>query len=143
MVAAFRELSACFTAGVFGALINAVFVWGAGAAGLSALIGVNIAPAWTPAWLYQRLVWGGIWGFFFLLPVWNGSVYLRGLVFGLAPSAVQLLVVFPNMLDKGMFGLALGDMTPVYVLIANSFWGIGAAWWESMNHDRLRFKARL
>ncbi|WP_243364548.1 hypothetical protein [Fundidesulfovibrio terrae] len=143
MAAVFRELSRCFTAGVFGGLVNSVFIWGAGAAGLSALVGVNIAPAWTPPWLYQRLVWGGVWGFLFMLPVWTGSVFFRGLVFGLAPSAVQLLVVFPEMLGKGMFGLALGGMTPVYVLIANTFWGVGAAWWEIMNHDRMRFSNRL
>lgn len=142
MVVLFRELSVCFAAGIVGGLANSIFLWGAGYFGLSASMGVNIAPVWSPPWLYQRLVWGGIWGMLFLLPLFRRSILLRGILFGIAPSLVQLLWVFPMMLDKGMFGLSLGAMTPVYVLIANSVWGVTAAWWESINHDRPKFRRR-
>lgn len=129
MAAWFRRLSVCFGAGVVGGLANALFVWGSGVFGLSAVMGVAIAPAWTPAWLYQRLVWGGIWGLLFLPPVLERSVIIRGALMGLGPSAVQLLIVFPQMLGKGMFGLALGEWTPLFVLLANAVWGIAAALW--------------
>jgi len=129
MAGIFRRLSVCFTAGTVGGLANAIFVWLAGAYGLSALLGVKIAPAWTPPWLYQKLVWGGLWGLLFLLPVLRGSVVLRGLLFGLGPSLVQLLFVFPEIAGKGMFGLQLGLLTPVFVLVANWVWGVIAAWW--------------
>lgn len=139
----FSRLSACFAAGVAGGLANALFVWGAGAFGLSALMGVAITPAWTPPWLYQRLVWGGVWGALFILPVFERSVFIRGVLFGLGPSAVQLLYVFPEILGKSMFGLALGQLTPLYVLLANTFWGVVAAWWMTLNNGSSRQRVRL
>ncbi len=134
----FRSLSVCFAAGVAGGLANAIFVWAAGAFGLTALLGVAIAPAWTAPWLYQRLVWGGIWGFLFLLPVLDRRMVLRGLLYGLPPSAVQLAVIFPNVLGKGMWGLDLGALTPVVVLVANTVWGLAASWWVRRNQGASR-----
>lgn len=143
MPAIFRQLSVCFTSGVVGGLGNAIFVWGSGAFGLSAMMGVAVAPAWTPSFLYQKLVWGGIWGLAFVLPILSGSVFLRGVVYGLGPSAVQLLFVFPKMLGKGMYGLELGRLTPLYVILANTVWGIVAAWWMSICADQARGRSRL
>ena len=116
-----------FAAGAFGGLVNSVAVWTAGAYGLTARLGVAIAPALTAGWLYPRLVWGGLWGFLFLLPL-RGSWWLRGLVVSLAPSAFQLLWVFPQMTAHGLFGLRLGVLTPAFVLAANAVWGLAAAW---------------
>ncbi len=138
-----RSLSICFAAGVLGGLANAAFVWGCGALGLGAMVGVAIAPQWTLPWLYQRLVWGGIWGGAFLLPVLTRSVLARGLAVSLGPTAIQLLVVFPNMLGKGMFGLELGRLTPVYVLAANAVWGVVAAWWLRLGDGARPRRSRL
>jgi hypothetical protein len=143
MVAIFQTLSACFTAGVIGGLANGIFQWGAGVFGLSALMGVAIAPSWSPPWLYQKLVWGGVWGMLFIFPLLKRSVLLRGLFFGMAPSAMGLLVVFPDMLGKGMFGLDLGMMTPLFVVIGNTVWGVTAAWWVSLNQEPVRRRRRL
>lgn len=143
MSAILRSLSLCFTAGAVGGLANAIFVWAFGVFGVSAMLHVAVAPAWTPAYLYQKLVWGGIWGLVFLLPLMTDSILARGAVFGLGPSAVQLLVVFPNMLGKGMFGLELGAMTPVFVLLANTVWGVVAALWMRMGNDQPRARRRL
>lgn len=143
MVEIVRHLSVCFTAGVFGGLANALFVWGMGAMGVTAFFDIAIAPAWTLPWLYQRLVWGGIWGFVFIVPVMTRSVWGRGALLGVLPSLVQLLVVFPNVLDKGMFGLELGALTPAYVLMANSVWGAGAAFWMTCAQERTRRRGRL
>lgn len=131
MNALLRTISLCFAAGAAGGLANAVFVWGMGAAGASAMMGVSIAPAWTPPWLYNRLVWGGVWGIVLAIPLFTGSVVARGILFSLAPTAAQLLVVFPKMLHKGMYGLELGQLTPVFVLAANAVWGVAASWWLS------------
>lgn len=65
----FRQLSLVFASGCFGGVLNAVVVWLFGRAELTAELGVKIAPALTPAYLYQRMVWGGIWGFLFLIPL--------------------------------------------------------------------------
>jgi hypothetical protein len=116
-----------FAAGAFGALVNSLVVWAAGQYGLTARLGVAVAPTLTASWLYPRLVWGGLWGFLFLLPL-RGSWWLRGLVASLAPSAFALLYVLPYLTGQGLLGLRLGAPTPVFVLAANAVWGLAAAW---------------
>ncbi|MEJ2325151.1 MAG: hypothetical protein P8Y77_10325 [Nitrospirota bacterium] len=123
-----RKLSLVFSAGAFGGLVNSIAVWAFGAAGVAAALGVRIAPALTPGWLYPRLVWGGIWGALFLIPV-RASHFARGLLWSLGPSAVQLFVVFPVKAHKGMMGLELGALAPLFVLFYNALWGIGTAYW--------------
>ena len=93
---------------------------------LTARRGVGIAPALTPNWLYPQIVWGGLWALLFLLPL-EGRWWLRGLV-SLAPSAFQLLWVFPHEAGEGVFGLRLGALTPVFVLVTNTVWGLAEAW---------------
>jgi hypothetical protein len=56
----FTNISYIFSAGAFGAIINSIVVWIFGVIGLTAALGVAIAPDLTPAWLYPRIVWGGI-----------------------------------------------------------------------------------
>lgn len=63
-----RNLSLVFASGCFGGLLNSLTVWIFGFAGITALFNVQIAPTLTASWLYPRIVWGGIWGFLFLLP---------------------------------------------------------------------------
>lgn len=123
-----RSLSLFFAAGALGGLANALLVWVCGHTGLTQALGVAIAPELTPPLLYQRIVWGGIWGFLFTLPLGVSSVVRRGLLLSLAPTACQLFVVFPRA-GRGMLGLELGALTPVLVLSFNGVWGVVAAWW--------------
>jgi hypothetical protein len=98
------KISLAFTTGCVGGLANAVFLWLLGVIGLTAALGVHLAPAFTPPWLYQRLVWGGIWGWLFLLP--TGLSYpVRGLLFSLGPSLVGFFVVLPFQAHQGVLGL--------------------------------------
>jgi len=124
-----KAVSVWFSAGTLGGITNAVFVWGTGACGVNALLGIQITPQWSPAFLYQRMVWGGIWGFMFALPYLKKSIWRRGFLFGLAPTLAVLTVVLPFQLNKGMFGLGLGSLVPVFAVMANAIWGITAAWW--------------
>lgn len=117
-----------FAAGALGGLANSLAVWLFGMLGVTAALGVSIAPVLSPDWLYPRLVWGGIWGFLFLSPAPQASWWLRGLVFSLGPSLVQLVVVFPLKTDAGVLGLGLGALTPIFVLVYNAVWGLAAAW---------------
>lgn len=124
-----RAMSLVFAAGCVGAVFNSLTIWLFGRFGISAALGVNIAPALSPGWLYPRVVWGGLWGLLFLLPLLPGSVLGRGLLFSLGPTLVQLFIIFPFQAHKGQMGLALGTLTPVLVLFFYAVWGIAAALW--------------
>jgi hypothetical protein len=126
-----RTLSLAFAAGAVGALANSVTAWASGAYGVSQALGVSIAPGFTLAWLYPRLVWGGLWGLLFAVPLARPHGLALGFLLSLAPTAYQLLVVFPQR-GSGLFGLELGAMTPVLVLVLNAVWGLTAALWLRM-----------
>jgi len=124
-----QRLTVTFSAGCLGGLINSLALWLIGQAGITAEFGVKLAPSLSPEWLYARLVWGGIWGFLFLLPIFRNQPFAQGLFFSLWPSFVQLFLVFPYQAHKGLLGLDLGMLTPVFVLFFNALWGLNAALW--------------
>jgi hypothetical protein len=123
----FRNLSLIFAAGAFGGLVKAIVAWGFGAGGINAALGFKMAPALTPMWIYQHLVWGGIWACLFFLPI-HRSYYVRGAFYSLGQTLVQLLIIFPKM-GKGMLGLELGYMAPVLVTFFGVIWGLATAFW--------------
>ena len=123
------KLSQVFAAGCLGGLVNSLALWASGMYGITEAIGVKIAPQLTAAWLYPRIVWGGIWGFLFLLPLLRRKFLIQGLIYSLGPTLVQLFVVFPMKANKGVMGLDLGDLTPLAVVVFNAVWGVTAAFW--------------
>lgn len=127
-MSAARSLSLFFAAGVVGALANSVVSWLFGELGVTHALGVALAPDWSAAWLYPRLVWGGLWGLLFVLPI-TSAVVPRGLLIGLAPMLFQLFVAFPIWAGKGVAGLELGVLTPVFVWLYTAVWGVTASWW--------------
>ncbi|HLI13001.1 MAG TPA: hypothetical protein VKY65_15520 [Alphaproteobacteria bacterium] len=115
--------SLAFAAGNLGALANRVALWVLG------VIAVISPPNITKLWLYTALVWGGLWGFLFLIP-WRTSWWLRGLVFGLGPSAGVWLVIYPFVAHAGFFGLSRGPLSIVIPFVVNSVvWGLVTSWW--------------
>ncbi|MBC8443555.1 MAG: hypothetical protein H8D81_00405 [Deltaproteobacteria bacterium] len=124
-----KQMSLMFAAGAVGALANSLVVWIFGAKGITTGFGVQIAPLLTAKFLYPRLVWGGLWGFLFLLPMLENRLFARGLVMSLGPSLVQLFIIFPKVAGKGFLGIELGALTPVFVLIFNAIWGLVTALW--------------
>ncbi len=127
-----RSLSLVFSAGALGGLAKSVVAWGAGKLGFARALGVATAPALGPAWLYPHIVWGGLWGALFLIPVTGWGWIRRGLLLSLAPSVVQLFVVFPLKTKAGVVGLALGALTLLAVLFFNAVWGMVASFWLSV-----------
>lgn len=123
------KLSLAFAAGAFGGLLNGLTVWFCGQQGFNQWLGVQLAPALTPNFLYPRLVWGGLWGWLFLLNWGPGYRWRHGLITSLAPTIGQLLYVFPYHLQKGLLGWDLGRLTPLLVVFFNAVWGLGAAFW--------------
>jgi hypothetical protein len=124
-----KKLSLVFAAGCFGGLLNSLAVWISGVLGISSALGVKIAPLLSAPWLYPRLAWGGIWGVLFLLPIMKKRYLIRGLIFSLGPTIVQLFVVFPMKANKGIMGFDLGLLTPLLVIVFNAIWGLAAALW--------------
>jgi hypothetical protein len=122
-----KKLLLVFSAGCAGGLANSITVWLFGLLGITTLLGVSISPALTPEWLYPRIVWGGIWGILFLLPCLRGNHLLRGALFSLGPTLVQLFIIFPFKANKGIMGVDLGTLTPFLVVFFNLVWGIKAA----------------
>lgn len=119
-----KKILICFGAGCLGGLANSLAVWACGKYGITAALGVHIAPALTPEWLYPRIVWGGIWGLLFVPPLLNARPIAKGLLMSIFPTLVQLLVVFPVQAKKGYLGLDLGAVTPLFVVVFNIVWGI-------------------
>ncbi|MGD2127185.1 MAG: hypothetical protein PVG99_13955 [Desulfobacteraceae bacterium] len=124
-----RRFSLVFSSGCLGGLANSLVLWLFGRAEIPMSLGVKLAPHLTANWLYPRLVWGGIWGVLFLLPIFRNRTVRQGLFFSLGPSIVQLFMVFPYHANKGMLGLDLGRLTPLFVLFFNAVWGITTAIW--------------
>ena len=131
----FKNLSLLFASGSLGGLTNSITVWIFGTLGITAALGVKLAPALTKTWLYPRIVWGGLWGFLFLLPFLRQSFFFRGLLYSLGPTIVQLFIIFPIQAGEGLMGIHLGIMTPIFVLFFNAVWGICTALWIKLTKE--------
>ncbi len=129
-----RTLTLAFGAGALGGAANSVCVWLSVHYGLTAALGVSLAAPLTPAWIYPRIVWGGIWGLLLAFPILERRPFVRGLLFSIAPTVVQLFVIFPFRLGKGMMGLDLGTWTPLFVVLFNAVWGWTAALWMRLTN---------
>ncbi|RJX29211.1 MAG: hypothetical protein C4531_10835 [Desulfurivibrio sp.] len=123
-----RKISSAYAGGLVGALVDSFNIWMLGKIGFTAWIGVGLRPEFRPAWLYPRLVWGGLWGLLLLLPIMKSRPIQRGMLISLAPTVMVYLVIFPEM-GKGIFGFGFGLLTPLLVLVLNFIWGIVAAGW--------------
>lgn len=131
-----KDLGSAFSAGAFGGLANGIMVWLFGNLGITAALGVKIAPALSPAMLYPRIVWGGLWAFLFLLGWPRGSGWKRGLLISLGPTLVQLLYIFPVKAGQGLLGLKLGLLTPALVIFFNAVWGLAVVAWFKLSGQR-------
>jgi hypothetical protein len=123
-----RKISAAFAGGALGGLVDSFNIWFMGKVGISDLIGLTMKPEFTAPWLYQRMVWGGLWMLLLLLPLLRGKVLLRGCLFSLLPSAMMLFLVLPGM-GKGILGLGFGAVTPIVVIGLNCIYGMVASLW--------------
>jgi hypothetical protein len=122
-----KKILIFFAAGCLGALVNSLVVWSIGDLGITRSLGVAISPALKPGWLYPRIVWGGIWGFLFFLPVLNSRPFYKGTLLSLVPTMVQLFVVFPYQTKNGIAGIKLGILTPALVFVFNWVWGVATS----------------
>ncbi|MFC3154944.1 hypothetical protein [Gilvimarinus japonicus] len=122
-----RRWMLVFAAGALGALVSALAMWLAGRYGITQAMGVRWAPALSAHWLYPRIVWGGLWGFLFLLPLFGSRWLLKSAVLALIVSLIQLFVIFPYTTTYGVAGLELGMLMPVVVYAFAFIWALAAA----------------
>jgi len=123
-----RKISGAFAGGALGAFVDSFNIWFMGKVGISDLLRVGMKPEFTAAWLYPRMVWGGIWALLLIVPLWKQRQVLRGCAFSLIPSSMMLLMVLPSM-GKGTLGLGFGALTPVVVVGLNFIYGVVASLW--------------
>ena len=123
-----RRLSLAFAAGAAGGAASSVALWAAVASGLAAALDLRIAPVLGPGWLVPRVVWGGLWGLLFLLPLASQRWVVQGVALSLVPSLVHFFARVPQA-GAIVVGPELGAPGAIVVLAANAAWGIAAAAW--------------
>ena len=119
-----KKILVSFGAGALGGLVCSLLMWFLGYKGVTESFHISIAPSLTAAWLYPRIVWGGVYGLLFILPMFPTQFFVKGLLLGLVPAAVQLFVAYPLRADSGFMGMALGAYTPLYILGLSILWGV-------------------
>jgi hypothetical protein len=122
-----KNILLVFAAGCLGALIQIAAMNLANHYGLIHSLGVQLSSSYSPHWIYPRIVWGGLWGFIFLLPLLASSVFLRSIVLCLIPTAAQLFIFYPFYENKGVAGMSLGMLTPFVVLFFYWLWAFTTA----------------
>jgi hypothetical protein len=123
-----QRMAICFAAGVIGALAVVIFSHILFATGLSEKLGVKAPVSLKSPDIYKPLFWGGLWGVLFGLfikPAWN-RLYLVGFLYVLAPLLALFLFFLPKS-GAGYFGLNLGPMFTVYLVLVNLPFGIVTA----------------
>jgi len=117
-----RLLALCYAAGTVGGLAKGGVVLLLKSAAVTAPAGAALAGA-LPSGLYSRLVWAGIYGLLFALPLMRSSLLLRGLLWGLCVCALQL-VVYPLWSHGALHLLAWSTLS---VIVLNCVWGVVAS----------------
>src|SRR5690606_30280454 len=111
-------------AGCFGGLVYCVVMWLFSRYGITQSLGVSLYGSISPQWMYPRIVWGGMWGLLFLLPMLTSTVFARSFFISLIPTLVHLFIIYPFYTGKGVAGLQLGLLTPVLVWFFFWVWAL-------------------
>ncbi len=131
-----QRMTVTFSAGCLGGLINSLALWLIGQAGITAEFGVKLAPSLSPEWLYPRIVWGGIWGFLFLLPLLRSDTLLQGLLLSLGPTIVATLPRLSQVRERDAW-LALGNVDSGFCALLQRHLGSDRGYMDQVCRKRL------
>ena len=124
------RLSLCYAAGSLAGVIAALLFWLSAELGLLKHYHVDLHPRLELPWIYEKAVWGGLWGFLFALPLFPKAPWpIQGILFSIPPLLAEYFVIFPLVNQQGLLGLALGEKTPVFIAAFTILWGLITAWW--------------
>ncbi|KAL6077192.1 hypothetical protein QOT17_002494 [Balamuthia mandrillaris] len=130
--------------GALGGAFNALAILFMYGIQLMRLLRTDLSPfPYEPVWLYNKLVWGMLWGMALLIiPGRRPHYLLRGLFFGLFVSYVHMLVVFPLQGD-GIMGKKLGWLTFIPINISDVVWGlVSFTWYNFIINNQLQLNER-
>lgn len=111
-------------AGALGGLTNSIIVWLLWVLGITPALGFNMTSEWTLEWVTRRVVASAIWGFIFLIPVYNKAPIRKGILLSILPWLSSVLWVFPMQRGVGFFGLGFGMGTPIWTFLFAAIWGV-------------------
>ena len=120
-----RRGSLAFASGCFGVILFYLVLRAGIASGLVNPPEAALKFLTSKAFLYRSVVWGGIWGFAFMIPFLKGKWWLRGPIVGAAATLVAIFV----------FRGGQADLTFVIgaVILNVLCWGLTSAFW----HDKV------
>jgi hypothetical protein len=133
-----KKISVLFAGGCFGGICNIFTGWVFEALHISSEMGMKMPVTFEAPAVYRPIIWGGIWGFIFILPLFNKRPVLKGIFLSIAPSLVALFVFMPIRYKAileipgsttAMTGMNIGILMTIYVLMVNAVWGIAAGLW--------------
>lgn len=123
-----RRLSWAFVAGCVGVIVFYIGLRLALATGIMSPPEQALAVITSKAFLYQKITWGGIWGFLFAAPVLARMWWLRGLIVGLLATLAALFIFQPTLPPLPLIVVA--------AVLNMVFWGLSAAFW----HDKVMLR---
>jgi len=124
-----RRLSLAFAAGAAGGVAASFALWLASASGLAGALEVRVAPAFAAAWLLPRVLWGGVFGLLFLLPLASQRPVAQGLALSLVPSLLHFFTSLPRDAGAGVLERDPVLAAALLVVAVNAAWGVAAAAW--------------
>lgn len=88
---------------------------------LSAMMGSGVVMGWIAHFMIGAVIWGGL--FALLAPnLPGGSLWLKGVVFGVGAWLLMMVAVMP-MAGAGVFGMKFGMAAPVMTLVLHLIFG--------------------
>ena len=118
-------------AGALAALVTNLVIWILSGIGIFFFLDVRIAPvdlAPSAKWILERVVYGLVFGLFFLVPLWQSAPHWRrGLLVAAIPLTDLFLRRFPKQ-ELGWFGLNAGVSLPITAIVIWLLWGMLAGW---------------